>query len=34
MMEMTRYPRHCYSVTAALCKHVFSVDDKVLIESL
>jgi len=21
--EMTRFPRHCYSVTAALCKHGF-----------
>jgi len=23
MTEMTRYPRHCYSVTGALCKHGF-----------
>jgi len=23
MTEMTRFSRHCYSVTAALCKHGF-----------
>ena len=34
MTEMMRYLRHCYSVTGALCKHGFSVDDKVLIKNL
>jgi len=34
MIEMTRCPRHCYSVTGGLCKMVFSADDKVLIKSL
>ena len=34
MTEMTRFLRHCYSVTKSLCKHVFSIDDKVFIESL
>ena len=34
MTEMTHFPRHCYSVTGALCKHGFSADDKVLIKSL
>jgi len=34
MIEMTRCPRHCYSVTGALCKMVLSADDKVLIKSL
>ena len=23
MTELTRFPRHCYSVTGALCKHGF-----------
>ena len=23
MTEMTRFPRHCYSITGALCKHGF-----------
>jgi len=31
MMEMTHFPRHCYSLTGALCKHA---NDKVLIKSL
>jgi len=34
MTEVTRFPRHCYSVTEVLCKHGFSADDKVLIKSL
>jgi len=34
MMEMTRFPRHCYSVMGALCKHGFNADDKVLIKRL
>ena len=34
MTKMTHFPRHCYSVTAALCKHGFRADNKVLIESL
>ena len=34
MIEMTRCPRHFYCVTGALCKMVFSADDKVLIKRL
>jgi len=34
MIEMTRFPRHCYCVTGALCKMLFSADDKVFIKSL
>jgi len=34
MAEMTRFPRHCYSVTGVLCKHGFNADNQVLIKSL
>jgi len=34
MTEMTHFPRHCYSVTEALCKNGFSAYDKVLIKSV
>jgi len=39
MTEMTRFPRHCYSVTAAVgsvysVNMFFSVDDKVLLKRL
>ena len=34
MIEMTCCPRHCYSVKGAMCKMVFSADDKVLIKHL
>jgi len=34
MTEMTRFPRYCYSVTRALCKHGFRANNKVLIINL
>ena len=34
MIELTRCTRHCYCVTGALCKMVFSADNKALIKSL
>jgi len=34
MTEMTRFPRHCYSITGACVNMVFRAKDKVLIKSL